>query len=78
MVTMANDIVKVYGQYRMKLTPYLVKDHNNEIITSQSTGIITMYDISQKFDLLWSKSFPITEAHAALTIFESIGYYDIQ
>ena len=75
MITQPTDIVRAYGAYRMKLTPKLKKDHNNEIIFNESYGTITMYDISQKFDLLWSTTFPIKAAHAALTLFEGIGYY---
>jgi len=77
MITQPNDIVRVYGQYRMKLTPYMKLDHNNEPIMDQSKGKITMYDISERLPLLWSKTFPIKEAHAAMTLFEGIGYYPI-
>jgi hypothetical protein len=70
-----NDIVKSFGQYRMKLTPHIKLDRHNEVITKESYGTIAMYDISQKFDLLWSTTLGIKEAHAAITLFEGIGYY---
>ena len=70
-----NDIVKCFGEYRMILRPTLKKDIKGNIIFEKSYAQITVYDISQKYDLLWSKRFPINEAHAALTLFESIGYY---
>jgi len=44
----------------------------------QSVGIISVHDISKRLSLLWSKTFPIKEAHAAMTLFEGIGYFTIQ
>ncbi len=76
MVVNNNDVVKCFGQYRMKLTPYLVKDKKNNIINGESTAQVTMYDISKKFDLLWSTRLGIQEAHAAMTMFEIMGYFD--
>jgi hypothetical protein len=75
MTTTYKDIRKTYGQYRMKLSPNIKLDKHGNLIEAESKANITMYDIGQKFDLLWSKSFPIKEAHAAMTIFESIGFY---
>lgn len=75
MITGYNDIVKVYGQYRMKMNPHIETDRNGKILHDKSYGHITVYDISLKYDLLWGKTFPIKEAHAAMTLFETIGYY---
>jgi hypothetical protein len=77
MVTTNNDIVKCFGAYRMKLTPHLVKNEAGEVITEKSKAQVTMYDISQKLDLLWSTTMNINAAHGALTMFEMIGYYDM-
>jgi hypothetical protein len=76
MIINTGDIVKCFGQFRMKLTPYLVKDKDNNIIKDESKAQITMYDISQKFDILWSTTMKLNEAHGALTMFEMIGYYN--
>jgi len=78
MIIQPTDIIKCYGNYRMKLTPKMKLDHNNEPIMDQSVGIISVHDVSKRLSLLWSKTLSITEAHAALTLFEGIGYYTIQ
>lgn len=71
------DITRAYGAYRMKLTPHIKLNRFGEIIDKESFAQVSVSDISLRLPLLWSKSFPLTEAQAAMILFESIGYYPI-
>lgn len=61
-----------YGQYRMKLV--INKAEDEEIPTKAQ---VSMYDVSERLPLIWSRTLPIKKAHAALKLFEGIGYYSI-
>ena len=71
------EIIKCYGAYRMKLIPYIKLDRFGEIINSESYAQVSVSDISLKWPLMWSRPFPLAEAHAAMTLFEGIGYYPV-
>ena len=71
------DITRAYGSYRMKLTPHIKLNRFGEIINNESYAQVSVSDISLKWPLIWSKSFPLKEGHAALTLFEKIGYYPL-
>jgi hypothetical protein len=73
-----NDVVRNFGKYMMKLSPRLTKDEKGNIINDESTAQVTVYDISLKNDLLYSITLQLQAAHAALKIFEDIGYFQIK
>jgi hypothetical protein len=70
------EIVKVYGSYQMKLRPMMKHDRDGNP-TKESTAQVSLWDISQKLPLIWSRTLQIDAAHAAMTIFESIGPYAV-
>jgi len=72
------EITRAYGAYRMKLTPYITLDENGEINNEKSYAQVSVSDLGNlKWPLMWSKPFPLAEAHAAMTLFEGIGYYPV-
>lgn len=75
---MATEISKQFGRYQMTLRPGTTE----KIINGQKQNIVTyaqvsLYDISANWPLEWSTTMPIIEAHAALKLFEAIGYFKI-
>ena len=72
-----NEITRQYGSHIMKLTPYITLDKQGEIIDKESYAQVSVSDISLRLPLMWSRPLPLTEAHAALTLFEGIGYYPV-
>jgi hypothetical protein len=71
-----NDIIRMYGGYRMKLHPMIKLDRYGKV-TDESTAQVSVYDLSQRLPLVWSINLQIKAAHAAMKLFESIGYFDI-
>jgi hypothetical protein len=61
----------------MKLTPIMTYNHLGEVDINKSKGVISVYDVSKKFDLIYGGlQLPINEAHAMQNIFEVTGIYE--
>jgi hypothetical protein len=61
-------ITEGFGSYR--LTVRYFEDNNKAQVTMEDTAAL-------RFPLLWSMCLTDDQANAALTIFKSIGYFDI-
>jgi len=72
---MKMEIARIYGSKVMTLRPIsktVVIDGRDTTIISDAQ--IKLEDLSElRFPLLWSKQFPIKEAHAFLHLFEATG-----
>lgn len=60
-------ISKQYGPHIMELRPHKGMD----------SATVSLLTLGERFPLQWSKWLPMESAHAALTLFESIGPFDI-
>ena len=62
------EIERRYGPYKMKIRFWANCDKAQ----------VTMYDLGAlRFPLIWSEPLNDKQAHAALSLFEAIGYFDI-
>lgn len=77
-----NEKEYIYGQYRM-----VVRNLLNEIVNARGErevlapvkAQVTVYDVSCfRFPLVWSRTFTVEEAESAVTIFNAVGYFDIE
>ena len=71
----------ISGQYRM-----VVRDILNETINAKGEKValapvkaqVTVYDVTCfRFPLVWSRTLTVDEAESAVTIFNTVGYFDI-
>ena len=69
------EIERVYGCRRLILRPIsknvIVDGREKSVITDAQVRLVDPSEL--RFPLLWSKTFPIKEAHALLDLFESTG-----
>ena len=58
---------EAFGHYRLEV----------RYMANCNSAQVTMYDVSVKYPFIWSHTVNDQQANSALTLFKSIGYFDL-